>query len=257
MKFMIRRIVTVNTVAARWDQELFRRPSGITGLQSRRRTWPSSCTSLSSWSWDVCRCRFPPAPVRRPEEGAEPERKFSSQTHPSILPSPPPPPPLDRVSGSPLKGRFASKDKLRCQWVAAAGQDYDDVVLGVSCTKNGQRLSCEYLAKPAACRRYASRQGLYWKQVVRALKKQRTLCRGGALVLRAGVCRTAAEVSHFRLRVPPGFDPTPSPSPSPPPAGVKSCRVAHQQLADDYCNDSWSTLCVFFFTFVQNEDCSE
>ncbi|XP_040028715.2 fibroblast growth factor-binding protein 1 isoform X1 [Gasterosteus aculeatus] len=148
-----------------------------------------------------------------------------------------------------LKGKMVVKDKSECTW-AATGED--TFVLGVSCRKRGRSFGCEYVARPAACPQYASNVDLYWKQIARALRKQRSAC--GAARVTAGVCRRAPADAHFRPRKAPG-NPIRPPAPGPAPKGAKSCVPGNRKLAEEHCNESWSSFCTFFFTMVQDYDC--
>ncbi|XP_071398670.1 fibroblast growth factor-binding protein 1-like [Centroberyx affinis] len=149
------------------------------------------------------------------------------------------------VGPLPVRGELVAKDKSQCTWVAT-GQEL--LTLSVTCRNGDRRFSCEYVAKPAACPQYASNPRLYWKQIGRALKKQRKLCRDGGAAVRAGVCRKAPGDAHFRMAAPP-------PSPNSRPATVKACKPDNKKLAEEYCSDSWSSFCTFFFVMVQNDDC--
>ncbi|XP_031722712.1 fibroblast growth factor-binding protein 1 [Anarrhichthys ocellatus] len=151
------------------------------------------------------------------------------------------------VPAQPLKGRMVTKDKSSCTW-AATGEDI--FTLGVTCKKGDRSFSCEYVARPAVCHQYASNVKLYWKQVARALKKQKSLCQDSRALVRAGVCRGAAREAHFRLHDDQRETPTPSA-----PRAVKSCQPGNKKLAEEHCNDSWSSFCTFFFTMVHDDDC--
>ncbi|XP_071756341.2 fibroblast growth factor-binding protein 1 [Centroberyx gerrardi] len=155
------------------------------------------------------------------------------------------------VGPLPVRGELVAKDKSQCTWVAT-GEEL--LTLSVTCRNGGRRFSCEYVARPSACPRYASDSGLYWKQIARALKKQKKLCQDGGAAVRAGVCRKAPGDAHFRMAVPPP-SPHPGPSPHPRPATVKVCKPDNKKLAEEYCSDSWSSFCTFFFAMVQNDDC--
>lgn len=155
----------------------------------------------------------------------------------------------DRRPKSPVKGKFDAKDKSQCTWVATG----DDVfVLGVTCRKGSKSFNCEYVATPAVCPQYTSNANLYWKQISRALRKQKKLCQDTTALVRAGMCRKAPKEAHFKLNKNPSRISTPSPLP---PAGLKSCnKVDNEKLAGEYCNGSWSSFCTFFFTIVQTSD---
>uniref|UniRef100_UPI0037E7DAD5 fibroblast growth factor-binding protein 1-like n=1 Tax=Semicossyphus pulcher TaxID=241346 RepID=UPI0037E7DAD5 len=155
------------------------------------------------------------------------------------------------VSTQPFKGKVVTKDKSECTW-AATGEDV--FILGVSCKKGGRSFSCEYVSKPTVCPRYASDVKLYWKQISRALKKQKSLCQDSSALVRAGMCRRADREAHFRLRNTQRKTDPPS-SPQPAHRAVKSCQSENMKLAEEYCKKSWSSVCTFFFTMVQDYDC--
>lgn len=153
-----------------------------------------------------------------------------------------------------LKGRMVAKDGGECHW-AATGQQV--VILAVNCKKGGGSFSCEYEARPSACPQFASDARLYWKQVARALKKQKSLCRDRRAVIKAGMCRRAVQDAHFRLRGETAAAAVTRPPSTPQPAlaGVASCPRKHRKRAAEFCNKSWSSFCIFFFTMVQSDDC--
>jgi len=164
---------------------------------------------------------------------------------------------------SPVKGRFTAKDKSQCTWVATTGV-HDLLTLGVTCKKgNNKSYTCEYVAKPAAsCPQHVSNVKLYWKQIARALSKQKKLCQDTGALVKAGMCRRAPEDAHFRLNhAPPPrrtVITTSSTTPSPQrPAGLKkACKTDSRTLAQEHCNGSWSSFCVFLFSMVQPDgDC--
>lgn len=156
-----------------------------------------------------------------------------------------------------LKGKTVTKDDGECQW-AATGQDV--VVLAVTCKKGGASFGCEYEARPSACPQYASDARLYWKQMARALKKQKSLCRDRRATIKAGMCRRAVRDAHFRLRGDWGKAAAaavtaPSPTPQPDLGGATTCPSKNKKRAEEFCNESWSSFCIFFFTMVQGDDC--
>lgn len=150
-----------------------------------------------------------------------------------------------------FKGKLVTNDKSNCTWTAA-GEDL--VTLGVTCEKEGRSFSCDYVARPVVCPQYASNDKLYWKQIARALKKQRNLCLGSNELVRAGMCRGAASEAHFRLHNSQKKAAQPY-APPPAPKAAKSCQHNNKKLAEEYCNHSWLSFCMFFFTMVQDYDC--
>ncbi|XP_024919048.1 fibroblast growth factor-binding protein 1 [Cynoglossus semilaevis] len=152
------------------------------------------------------------------------------------------------TSAQQVKGKVVTRDRSECTW-AAAGQDL--LVLSVTCKKGRSRsVSCEYVGKPFLCTEYAANVGLYWKQISRALKKQRSLCENHRALVKAGMCRGAEKEAHFRL-----YDPQTTTSAPPAATTVRSCQPVNRKLAEEYCNKSWSSFCLFFFTMVQDNDC--
>nr|XP_023655187.1 fibroblast growth factor-binding protein 1 [Paramormyrops kingsleyae] len=151
-----------------------------------------------------------------------------------------------------FKGKFSTKDKKQCTW-AANGED--KFTLGVTCKKGEESFNCEYTATPARCPQYASNVKMYWKQIARALKKQKTLCQDANAIIKTGVCKKAAKDAHFRLNLAPPQTVTETAIMSS--KGNKSCTedVDNEKRAEEYCNGSWSSLCTFFFSMVQNGDC--
>ncbi|XP_059202545.1 fibroblast growth factor-binding protein 1 [Centropristis striata] len=154
-------------------------------------------------------------------------------------------------AAQPIKGKMVTKDKSECTW-AVTGEDL--FFLGVTCKKGDRSFSCEYIARPTVCPQYASNVNLYWKQIARAMRKQKSLCQDGNAFVRAGVCRKAPRDAHFRLHNAQKKTGPPS-SPQLAPRAVKSCKPVNRKLAEEQCNEAWSSFCTFFFTMVQDYDC--
>ncbi|XP_021417112.2 fibroblast growth factor-binding protein 1 [Oncorhynchus mykiss] len=157
-----------------------------------------------------------------------------------------------------FKGKFSTKDQTQCTWVATGD---DAFVLDVNCKKGETSFDCKYVAKPATCPGYESNAKAYWKQITRALKKQKKLCLDSTALIKAGMCRKAPKEAHFKLNNTPRDVVVPRTtiqthsSPYVSPSGAKSCTVDKKRLAEEYCAGSWSSLCTFFFSMVQNDDC--
>ncbi|TNN47952.1 Fibroblast growth factor-binding protein 1 [Liparis tanakae] len=144
-----------------------------------------------------------------------------------------------------LEGKMVTRDKYECTWAATG----DDVfVLAVDCAKGRQSFGCEYVGRPASCPRYAADVKVYWKQIARALRRHKSLCRDGRASVKAAVCRRAPGDAHFRLL---GARAKTSPPPVTP-AAVRSCQPANRKLAEEHCSDAWSSFCTFLFTMVQD-----
>ncbi|XP_014866516.1 PREDICTED: fibroblast growth factor-binding protein 1-like [Poecilia mexicana] len=157
---------------------------------------------------------------------------------------------LSRVK--PVGDKLVTKDGSRCTWTVT---DNDPLFLFVTCKKGEKSFNCRYVGRPALCPQYRSNTLLYWKQITRALKKQSSLCHNEKLLVRAGMCKHAPREAHFRLVV---SQKTVTPSPYIPAAPVtaaKSCLPKNKKLAKEFCSDSWSSVCTFFSTMVNNYDC--
>ncbi|XP_051241552.1 fibroblast growth factor-binding protein 1-like [Dicentrarchus labrax] len=175
------------------------------------------------------------------------------------------------------RGKFSSKDKMQCTWVA---KDVADTVrLSVKCENREARvkggvtdLECRYNAKPQRCPGYQSDPKGFWKQVARALKRlQGKVCRDERALVRAGMCKRAPRDAHFKLDMsssvsaaqsgdtpPLPLSNSTSTSTSSPaaPAGTTACtRADHRRKAEEHCSSSWASLCSFFFSMLQSDDC--
>eukprot|EP00064_Thunnus_orientalis_P020932 superscaffoldBa00006055_g21084 len=173
------------------------------------------------------------------------------------------------------RGKFSTKDKMQCTWGA---RDVGDTVkLSVKCENPEARvkggvteLRCDYNAKPQSCPGYQSDPRGFWKQVARALKKLKgKLCKDDRALVRTGMCKRAPRDAHFKLDISSSVASAQSgdvepPRPPPPrrastaaPAGSTACtrRADHRQKAEEYCNNAWASVCSFFFSMLQSDDC--
>lgn len=155
------------------------------------------------------------------------------------------------VTAQPVKGKMLSKDKAECSWEARGDELF---TLSLTCRKGGRSFSCDYVARPGLCPQYPSNEKLYWKQVARSLRKQRNLCQDRGAQVKAGMCRGAPGEAHFRLQEPKKTTAPPS-KPQTEQKPVKSCQGSNRKLAQEFCSDSWSSVCTFLFTMVQDYDC--
>ncbi|XP_036406663.1 fibroblast growth factor-binding protein 1-like [Megalops cyprinoides] len=148
-----------------------------------------------------------------------------------------------------FKGKISHKDKTQCTWVATGE---DTFTLGVNCKKGRDTFDCEYTARPATCPRYASGVRAYWKQIGRALKKQKALCKDPAALVKAGMCRNAPKDAHFKLN---SALLTHLQTTQPPPSSDgKQCGDG-ENTVQEYCSGPWSSVCTFFYSMFQTEDC--
>ncbi|KAJ0050886.1 hypothetical protein NL108_009340 [Boleophthalmus pectinirostris] len=193
-----------------------------------------------------------------------------------------------RSGNGPIRGRFTLKNGMQCIW--ATKDTRNGVKMLVKCENSEARISggvtdvqCEYNAKPQSCPAYQSNPKAYYKQVFRALKKlQGALCKEERVLIKAGMCKRASRDAHFKLDMnsavtsaQSGIDPTPHPKssstttstttttttttptahvPSGTPTDCKR-RADHREVAKEYCNSSWASVCAFFFSMLQTEEC--
>ncbi|XP_022593803.1 fibroblast growth factor-binding protein 1 [Seriola dumerili] len=169
------------------------------------------------------------------------------------------------------RGKFSLKDEMQCTWGA---RDMGDTVrLSVKCEDPKARvkggitdMECEYTAKPQSCRGYGSDPKGFWKQVARAIKRlQGKVCKDERALVKAGMCKRAPRDAHFKLDITSSVISAQSGDPETPPplptrstsAGPTACtgRADHRKTAEEYCNSSWASVCSFFFSMLQGEDC--
>ncbi|XP_040892427.1 fibroblast growth factor-binding protein 1-like [Toxotes jaculatrix] len=169
------------------------------------------------------------------------------------------------------RGKFSIKDKMQCTWGA---RDVGDTVrLTVKCENPEARvkggitdLQCAYNAKPQSCPSYQSDPKGFWKQVARALKRlQGKVCKDERALVKAGTCKRAPRDAHFKLDLASSVISAQSGDPETPPplpprsttAGPTACtrRADHRKAAEEYCNSSWASVCSFFFSMLQSDDC--
>ncbi|XP_062407407.1 fibroblast growth factor-binding protein 1 [Sardina pilchardus] len=166
------------------------------------------------------------------------------------------------------KGKFTTKDKAQCTWKA---EGTETSIMTITCKKGKETSGCTYTARPDTCPGYSGNTKGYWKQIARALKKQKKLCQDPSALIKAGMCKRAPQDAHFRLqdsttnvdsakavatRKPVEARQVPTSTKRTTTVSAPACteRVDHQKLAEEKCG-SWASLCNFLFTIVQSGDC--
>lgn len=143
------------------------------------------------------------------------------------------------------KGQFSTKDKMQCSWVAAGDQA---LILRISCSKGNKSFNCEYTANPGLCHQYESSSGRFRKKIARSLRKQKNLCQDPKAAVKVSVCKNVRKEVHFSLR-------TPTEAQHPPQSMDCKGLSDRSKLAKEYCSNSWSSVCTFFFAMVESEGC--
>ncbi|XP_023189217.1 fibroblast growth factor-binding protein 1 isoform X1 [Xiphophorus maculatus] len=154
-------------------------------------------------------------------------------------------------------GTFITSDGTRCAW--RAGEAGEAVKVRVNCERQGgvNKTRCEYLGRPRSCPGYNSDPKAFWKQVARAFKKMRDkVCVDGRALVKAGMCKHAPRDANLRLD--PNSVKRSAAAPTTPPVQPTSAtcvkRADQRRTAEEFCS-SWASVCAFFMTMLQSEDC--
>ncbi|MEE6462441.1 hypothetical protein FKM82_001596 [Ascaphus truei] len=169
-----------------------------------------------------------------------------------------------------LQGRFVSKDKAECIWSVT---EAETVTLRVECIRGESRFSCTFGGKPSSCPKYAANQKSYWKQITRAVKKQKNICQDPKAVLKSKECKKGPQAAHLSYisssllaaeekgtnygEVSHSANPTAKANLIEP---NKECvedvdTPDKKRVAQEYCGETWSSFCNFFFSMVQSKRC--
>ncbi|KAM9793117.1 fibroblast growth factor-binding protein 1 [Neosynchiropus ocellatus] len=160
------------------------------------------------------------------------------------------------------RGKFTNKDKMQCTWRSTESEE--KAKLSVTCENPEARISggvtdiqCDYDGRPALCPGFRSDPRAYWKQVARALKRlQGRLCNDPRALVKAGMCKQAPRDSHFKLDITTSVASAQSGGIDvPEPPASTACSATHRQTAEEYCSQTWASLCTFFLEMLQKENC--
>ncbi|XP_043918138.1 fibroblast growth factor-binding protein 1 [Protopterus annectens] len=169
------------------------------------------------------------------------------------------------------EGNFATKDKAQCTW-AVTGNDI--LSLSVNCQQGINTIWCEFTGRPTSCSDFQANQKNYWKQIARALKKQNNICREQSAVLKSKVCKKGPGEAHLKLtnsflhannplenvkeNIKQGTEFVPAVDSN---NVNNNCtddsegNVDYKTLAEEYCGESWSSMCTFFLSMFKNKSC--
>ncbi|KAM6441430.1 fibroblast growth factor-binding protein 1 isoform 1-T3 [Liasis olivaceus] len=153
-------------------------------------------------------------------------------------------------NGSPMKGKFTTKEKAECSWSV---NEKETTLLTVDCKRGEDAFSCAFSGSPSTCQRYAENQKVFWKEITRSLKKQKNLCKDHKAVLKSKVCKTGPPTAHLRLVM----DAKQEISKKEPIDCVEDDDYVDQKkVAEQHCSELWQPLCHFFISMIQDKKCS-
>ncbi|XP_061440674.1 fibroblast growth factor-binding protein 1 [Rhineura floridana] len=171
-----------------------------------------------------------------------------------------------------LKGKFVTKEKSACTW---ALNEAETASLKVDCKRGESTFSCEFSGSPSSCPQYAENKKSFWKQITRSLKKQKNICEDPKSILKSRICKKGPSTAHLRLVTPHssrqdkpvqhGKDTSLAPVPpvtseTQPGKASSDCvddidYIDQSKVAEEYCSESWLSICNFFISMVQDKKC--
>ncbi|XP_054854647.1 fibroblast growth factor-binding protein 1 [Eublepharis macularius] len=171
------------------------------------------------------------------------------------------------------KGKFISKEKSQCTWTLNEGEA---ATLKIDCKREGHDVSCTFSGNPSTCPQFSENRNLFWKQITRSLKRQKNICEDSKGILKSQICKKGPASAHLRMVVTShNFERekpvlhgretltgtgSPVSSENLPEQGSSDCvedidYVDQKKVAEQYCSESWLSLCNFFVSMLQDKKC--
>lgn len=173
------------------------------------------------------------------------------------------------------KGKFKTKENAECTWAVT---NMSAATVHIECKHGDSKFWCDFSGDPSTCAQYAANQKSFWKQVSRSLKKQKQICQDPKSVLKSRVCKKGPQSAHLKLtysslltsadptkrntihhaevQIPALASVTEEKLEQSPPDCVEDIDYIDQKkVAEEYCPESFLSLCNFFITMVQDKKC--
>ncbi|KAJ7329206.1 hypothetical protein JRQ81_015380 [Phrynocephalus forsythii] len=172
-----------------------------------------------------------------------------------------------------LKGKFITKEKFVCTWMV---NEFETATLKIDCKKEEDTFSCEFFSNPSTCPQYPENKKAFWKQITRSLKKKKNMCQDSTSVVKSRLCNKGPPSAHLRLikQIPendkqkkpvshekvPLTPVTPVETENQPEKTASECvedidYIDQSKVAEEYCSETWLSLCKFFISMVQDKKC--
>ncbi|XP_020662245.3 fibroblast growth factor-binding protein 1 [Pogona vitticeps] len=175
---------------------------------------------------------------------------------------------------SSLKGKFITKEKFVCTWMVNEAQT---AMLKIDCKKEAKAFSCEFSGNPSTCPQYPENRKAFWKQITRSLKNKKMMCQDSKSILKSRLCNKGPPSAHLRLitqkaehakqekpashKKEVSLTPvTPVTTENQPGKASSECvedtdYIDQSKVAEEYCSESWLSLCKFFISMIQDKKC--